>query len=120
MTLPTSSAVATDLAIGKNASPEAIEFVKYLTSVENQKVIAADGIGIPTVKGAEVALTDPNMLLVQQSFANAAFFQLYYDQVLPSAMGGIINDSVQKLYAGTATPEEVAAEIEAGAKDQIK
>ncbi len=107
-------------AIGKDAPPEAIEFVKYLTSVDNQKIIAADGIGIPTVKGAEVALTDPNMLLVQQSFANAKYFQLYYDQVLPSAMGGIINDAVQKLYAGTATPEQVAAEIEAGAKDQMK
>jgi raffinose/stachyose/melibiose transport system substrate-binding protein len=102
-------------AIGKNASPEAIDFVKYLTSVENQKVIAASNTGIPTVKGAEVALTDPNLLLVQQSFANASYFQLYYDQVLPSAMGGIINAAVQKLFAGTATPEEVAAEIQAGA-----
>jgi raffinose/stachyose/melibiose transport system substrate-binding protein len=64
-------------------------------------------------------LTDPNLLLVQQSFAAANYFQLYYDQLLPSAMGGIINDSVQKLFAGTATPEEVAAEIEAGAKEQF-
>jgi hypothetical protein len=31
-------------------------------------------------------------------------------------MGGIINDAVAKLYAGTATAEQVAQEIEAGAK----
>ena len=33
-------------------------------------------------------------------------------------MGGIINDAVQKLYAGKASPEEVAQEIEAGAASQ--
>ena len=107
-------------AIGKNASPEAVDFVKYLTSQTNQTVIAASGTGIPVIKGAESGLTDPNLLLVQESFAAADYFQLYYDQVLPSAMGGIINDAVQKLYAGTATPEQVAVEIEAGAKDLIK
>ncbi|HEY5158988.1 MAG TPA: ABC transporter substrate-binding protein, partial [Anaerolineales bacterium] len=61
-------------------------------------------------------LTDPNMIAVQKSFAAASYFQLYYDQYMPSAMGGIINDAVAKLYAGTSTPEQVAQEIEAGAK----
>ena len=107
-------------AVGKDASPEAIDFVKFLTNVQNQTTVAASGTGIPVVKGAEVGLTDPNLLLVQQSFAAADYFQLYYDQVLPSAMGGIINDAVQKLFAGTATAEEVAAEIEAGAQEQIQ
>lgn len=107
-------------AIGKDAEPEAIDFVKYLTSQQNQTIIAASGTGIPVVNGAESGLTDPNLLLVQQSFAQAEYFQLYYDQILPSAMGGVINDAVQKLFAGTATPAEVAAEIEAGAQDLIK
>ena len=107
-------------AIGKDAEPEAIDFVKFLTSAENQTTIAASGTGIPVVKGAEVGLTDPNLMLVQESFAAAKYFQLYYDQLLPSAMGGIINDSVQKLFAGTATAEEVAAEIEAGAVEQFE
>ncbi|MGV8025406.1 MAG: extracellular solute-binding protein [Anaerolineaceae bacterium] len=107
-------------AIGKDAGPEAIDFVKYLTSQQNQTIIAASGTGIPVVNGAESGLTDPNLLLVQQSFAKAKYFQLYYDQILPSAMGGVINDAVQKLFAGTATPEQVAAEIEAGALELIK
>lgn len=62
-------------AIGKNAEPEAIDFVKYLTSVENQTIIAAHGTGIPVVKGAEAGLTDPNMLQVQAAFAQAEYFQ---------------------------------------------
>ena len=84
--------------------------------------VAASGGGIPVVKGGEVGLTapdskaDPNMVLVQKSFAAAKYFQLYYDQYMPSAMGGILNDAVAKLYAGTETPEQVAQEIEDGAK----
>ncbi len=101
-------------AIGANAEPEAIDFVKYLTSLDNQKVIAASNTGIPVAKGAGVALADPNMVLVSEAVANSTYYQLYFDQVLPSAMGGIINDAVQKIFAGTATPEEVCAEIEAG------
>jgi raffinose/stachyose/melibiose transport system substrate-binding protein len=101
-------------AIGKDAEPEAIDFVKFLTSVENQTTIAASNTGIPVAKGAEVGLVDPNMVMVSQAVANSTYYQLYFDQVLPAAMGGIINDAVQKLYAGTATPEEVCAEIEAG------
>ena len=103
-------------AIGKNATPEAIDFVKYLTAAEQQERVAASGGGIPVVKGGEVGLTDPNMVAVQAGFAAAEYFQLYYDQYMPSAMGGIINDAVAKLYAGTATAEQVAQEIEAGAK----
>jgi raffinose/stachyose/melibiose transport system substrate-binding protein len=109
-------------AIGKNAPPEAIDFVKYLTAPEQQKRVALTGGGIPVVKGGEAGLTDPNtkanpnMVVVQKSLAAAKYFQLYYDQYMPSAMGSIINDAVAKLYAGTSTPEQVAQEIEAGAK----
>jgi raffinose/stachyose/melibiose transport system substrate-binding protein len=100
-------------AIGKNASPEAIDFAKYLTSVANQSVVAADGTAIPVVKGAETALKDPNMQLVAKSFGEAKYFQLYFDTYLGSDLGSALNDSIQKLYAGTSTPEEVCAEIEA-------
>jgi raffinose/stachyose/melibiose transport system substrate-binding protein len=103
-------------AIGKNATPEAIDFVKYLTNKDNQTIIAASGSGIPVVKGAEAGLTDPNMKLVQEEISKAAYFQLYYDQFLPSAVGGAINDNTQKLFAGTASPEQVAKAIAESAK----
>ncbi|NLF50848.1 MAG: extracellular solute-binding protein, partial [Leptolinea sp.] len=107
-------------AVGKDASPEAVDFVKYLTSLENQTVIAEAGSGIPVVAGAEAGLKDPNMKLVQQAFAKAEYFQLYYDQFLPALVGGAINDETQKLFAGQATPEEVAKAIEAVAAENMK
>jgi raffinose/stachyose/melibiose transport system substrate-binding protein len=99
-------------AIGKNAPPEAVDFVKYLTSVQNQTIIAKNGSGIPVVKGAEAGLTDPNMLQVQSTFAAAKYFQLYYDQFLPPATGSVLNDSVQGIFAGTLSPEQVAQAVE--------
>jgi raffinose/stachyose/melibiose transport system substrate-binding protein len=105
--------------IGKDAPPEAIDFVKYLTAADQAVRIASTGTGIPPIEGAEAGLTDPNMIAVQQAFSNAQYFQLYYDQYMPSAMGAIINDAVAGLYAGTMTPEEVAQAIEDGAKEII-
>jgi raffinose/stachyose/melibiose transport system substrate-binding protein len=64
------------------------------------------------VDGAEAGLTDPNMLMVQKTFAAAPYFQLYYDQFLPPASGSALNDAVQGLFAGTLTPEQVAQAIE--------
>jgi len=107
-------------AIGKNAEPEAVDFVKYLTDVQNQTTIAANGSGIPVVKGAEKGLTDPNMLQVQSTFAAANYFQLYYDQFLPPATGSVLNDSVQGLFAGTMTPEQVAQAVEDSVAQETK
>jgi raffinose/stachyose/melibiose transport system substrate-binding protein len=107
-------------AIGKNASPEAIDFVKYLTSAENQVVLAKIGVAIPVVKGGEAGMSDPLMITLQKSLASAKYFQLYYDQALPPAMGSVINDSTQGIFAGTLTPEQAAQAIEDSAAQELK
>ncbi len=107
-------------AIGKNASPEAIDFVKYLTSAESQQALVKINVAIPVVKGGEVGMTDPLMITLQKSLAAAKYFQLYYDQALPPAMGSVINDSVQGIFAGTLTPEQAAQAIEDSAKKELK
>jgi raffinose/stachyose/melibiose transport system substrate-binding protein len=107
-------------AIGKNASPEAVDFVKYLSRPESQVQLAELGVAIPVVKGGEAGLKDPLMITLQKSLASAKYFQLYYDQALPPAMGSVINDSVQGLFAGTLTPEQLAQAIEDSAKEELK
>ncbi len=89
-------------AVGKNAPPEAIEFVRFLTSVETQTAMAKAGFAVPpTVKGAEAAIEDPLIKEVQQRAGAATYYQLYYDQYLPPAVGQAINDATQELFAGT-------------------
>jgi len=107
-------------AIGKNASPEAIDFVKYLTRAESQIELAKIGVAIPVVVGGEAGMSDPLMITLQQSLAQAQYFQLYYDQALPPAMGSVINDSVQGIFAGTLTPEQAAQAIEDSAAQELK
>jgi raffinose/stachyose/melibiose transport system substrate-binding protein len=107
-------------AIGKNAPPEAIDFVKYLTRADSQQQLVAIGVIIPVVRGGEVMMTDPLMITLQESLAAAKYFQLYYDQALPPAMGSVINDSTQGLFAGTLTPEQCAQAIEDSAKQELK
>jgi raffinose/stachyose/melibiose transport system substrate-binding protein len=107
-------------AIGKDASPEAIDFVKFLTTKEAQQELVKINVAIPVVKGGEEAMTDPLMITLQQSLAKAEYFQLYYDQALPPAMGSVINDSVQGIFAGTLTPEQAAQAIEDSAAQELK
>jgi len=107
-------------AIGKNASPEAIDFVKYLTRAESQVQMAAIGVIIPVVKGGEAGLTDPLLIKLQKQLALAKYFQLYYDQALPAAMGSVVNDATQGIFAGTLTPQQAAQKLEDSAKQEFK
>jgi raffinose/stachyose/melibiose transport system substrate-binding protein len=101
--------------IGKNAPPEAVDFVKFLTSVENQRALAQKGALLPPVKGALDAVTDPNLQAVAQLVANAPYYQLYYDQFMTPKVGGTVNDQTQALFAGSTTPQAAAAAIDATA-----
>jgi raffinose/stachyose/melibiose transport system substrate-binding protein len=107
-------------AVGKNAAPEAVDFVKFLISPENQKRLAEINVAIPVVKGGEAGMKDPLMITLQKSLAAAKYFQLYYDQALPPAMGSVINDSTQELFAGTMTPEQLAQAVEDSAAQELK
>ncbi len=101
--------------IGKKAPPEAVDFVKFLTSSVNQQSLAKTGALLPPVKGALSAVTDPNLQAVAQLVANAPYYQLYYDQFMSPAVGNTVNDQTQALFAGSATPQAAAAAIDASA-----
>jgi len=42
----------------------------------------------------------------------APYFQLYYDQFLPPSVGEAVNDAVETLFVGVASPEEAAQAVE--------
>lgn len=105
------------MAVGKNAPAEAFDYIKFFLSVDNQKKLVTEAGGtIPVTQGAESALTDENLKKVQQLVAKAPKFQMYLDQKYPPALGTQVNDSVAKLVAGKASPEQVAQAIAKTAK----
>lgn len=102
--------------IGKNAPAEAIDFVKFLTSADNQRTFATQGALLPPVKGAFDGVTDPNLKTVAQLVSNAGYFQLYYDQFMTPAVGATVNNQTQALYAGSTTPQAAAQAIDTATK----
>jgi raffinose/stachyose/melibiose transport system substrate-binding protein len=110
---------ADGFAFGKNAPPEAIDFVKFRSSLEVASRYGALNDGtLPPTNGAEASVTDPFLKTVLEQRAKATFAQLYLDQATTPALGAAINDAIQKLYAGTATADQVAKEIADASKAQ--
>ncbi len=99
-------------AVGRDAPPEAVDFLKYLVSPEvaNKWAALNDGT-LPPTNGAEAYVTDPGLKEVLAKRAEATFAQLYLDQATTPELGGAINDAVAGLVAGALTPQEVATTI---------
>lgn len=107
-------------AIGKNAPDETVAFVRHLTSLESQKALIPVGLTVPpVVKGAEADMSDPNLQQIADLLGKAEYLQLYYDQFLPPAVGAAVNDAVQGIFAGTASPEDVAQQVEDSAAQEM-
>ena len=99
------------IAVGKDAPPEALDFLKFFNSVDNGKKLNEDGLALSTTIGTESAITDPNLQAVLAGRGAAQFMQLYLDQATSPAMGSAINDATVALFLGASTPEEVCQEI---------
>src|SRR5579859_803941 len=102
-------------AIGKNAPPQAVDFVKFLTSADNQRALAEKGALLPPVTAALDGVTNANLKAVVQLVSSAPYYQLYYDQFMSPAVGNTVNDQTQALFAGTATSQAVAQAINTSA-----
>lgn len=100
-------------AVGKDAPPEAVDFLQYLTSVPVASEIGATGSRLPVTIGAEGSITDPNLVDVIVARGEATYVQLYLDQAYPPAVGAAVNDSIQTLFAGTGTPQDVVDAVNA-------
>jgi raffinose/stachyose/melibiose transport system substrate-binding protein len=100
-------------AIGKDAPPEAVDFLCYLTSVDVARQVGATGSRLPVTIGAEDSITDPNLVDVIAGRGEATYVQLYLDQAYPPAVGAAVNDAIQTLFAGTGTPQDVVDAVNA-------
>jgi raffinose/stachyose/melibiose transport system substrate-binding protein len=99
------------IAVGKNAPPEALDFLHYFVSKDVASKVGADGFGLPVTVGTEGSVTDPQLKDVLANRAKATFVQLYLDQATSAAMGKAINDATAGLFAGKSTPEQVCQAI---------
>jgi raffinose/stachyose/melibiose transport system substrate-binding protein len=108
------------IAVGKNAPPEAIDFLKFFSSVYNATKLNASvpATALSPVIGTESAVTDANLQLVLAGRGKATFMQLYLDQATSPAMGTAINEATIALFEGASTPDKVCAAITTAAAAQ--
>ncbi|HEV2777829.1 MAG TPA: extracellular solute-binding protein [Actinophytocola sp.] len=98
-------------AVGKDAPPAAVDFLKFLVTPENQRKAVATGAVLPITKGVEDAVQDPRMKLVADAVAKSTGFQLYLDQDYAPSVGQTVNDAVTSLMNGAMSPEDVARAV---------
>ena len=104
--------------LGKDAPDEALDFLSFLLNKENNMTLSKVEGSIPVVEGAEAALEgNDNAIKMVKAIAAADYYQLYYDQFLPPAVGEAVKDAVANLIAGMSTPKECAEAIQSAWED---
>jgi raffinose/stachyose/melibiose transport system substrate-binding protein len=100
--------------VGKDAPPEAVDFLKYIVSPDVQRQISIDQ-PLPSNRQASDAVTDPNQVAVFEGLSELTFLQQYLDQFFTPEVGGMINDQTALLFGQATSPEDAAAAITATA-----
>src|SRR6476469_9115388 len=106
------------IAVGKNAPPEAIDFLKFFMDKANQDKLNTDGVGLATTVGTESTVTDPNLQAVLAGRGAATFMQLYLDQATTGNLAATFNDATVALFLGKSTPEKVCQALTDAAATQ--
>jgi raffinose/stachyose/melibiose transport system substrate-binding protein len=102
----------TGWAVTTGASPDAMKFLKYLTSLDNQKLGGGEGLFIPVAKGADVDIKNPFFQKMSASLIGSTNHQLFLDQALGSDVGATVNDVAADLAQGAITPKDAAKSVQ--------
>ncbi len=105
-------------AVGANAPDEAVDFAEYLLSDEVQKGFAELDMGLPVNPTATQYVSDPALATLLDVRNEAPYVQLYFDTAFGASIGGAMNDAINALFAGKATPQEVVAKTQAAADEE--
>jgi raffinose/stachyose/melibiose transport system substrate-binding protein len=108
-------------AVGINAEDEAVDFLRYITSADVQRGAAEIWV-VPVIRDCCNEIIEANAFLptILAARDGAEYFQLYYDQFLPPALGQAVNDNVEAIFAGVYSAQEAAEAIEAVAQDELE
>ncbi len=98
--------------VTKGAPKEAIDYLRFFSEAENQRIAAERGFYIPVVEGTQDAIKNPFLRRVAENVAKSRYHQIFYDQALGPAVGAVVNDVSADLAAGRTTPEAAAEAVQ--------
>lgn len=99
-------------AVGRDAPPETIEFLKFFSNVENSRILASETGIIPATNGAEDAIGLSYAAETAAQLGDSPYHQNYLDQDLGPNLGRTVNDVSVELWAGDITAEEAAQTLQ--------
>jgi len=97
--------------VTKGAPKEAIEFLRFFSQAENQRIAAERGFYIPIVHGTADAIQSPHLRRVAENVGKSRYHQIFYDQALGPSVGQVVNDISAELAAGRITPAKAAESV---------
>jgi raffinose/stachyose/melibiose transport system substrate-binding protein len=98
--------------VTKSAPPEAIDFLKYYTSVDVQRQAAQRGFYITVAKGTASDLKNRFYREMAEALQNAQYVQNFYDQMLGPNTGRVVNDATTDLATGRIKPADVGKQVQ--------
>jgi raffinose/stachyose/melibiose transport system substrate-binding protein len=100
-------------AVGSNASPEAIDFLHSMVSLENGNKWNLAGLGFSPVVGTSDTIKDPLLQIVLAALNEAEFVQTFQNVAagVTPEQAEVMMDGTAALFAGVTTPEEMCKTI---------
>ena len=96
----------------KGASPAAVDFLRFLTSQETERELAASGMIIPAAANAEEGLKDRLVRESADQLAATTWHQNFFDQDLGPSVGRVVNDVSVEILSGQMSSQEGAQAIQ--------
>jgi raffinose/stachyose/melibiose transport system substrate-binding protein len=98
--------------VTKGSPKETVDFLRFFSEAENQRIAAERGFYIPVVKGTQDAIKHPILRQLAENVANSKYHQIFYDQMLGPSVGAVVNDISADLAGGRVKPEEAAEAVQ--------
>ncbi|MFC5910364.1 extracellular solute-binding protein, partial [Streptacidiphilus monticola] len=102
-------------SLSKNAPKEALGFLEFLVTKDQQEAYAKAFYAIPVNKQAQEVVTDSYNVSALQAFNKAAYSVQFLDTVYGQNVGNAMNTAVVNLLAGKGTAADIAKASNAAA-----
>lgn len=99
-------------AVSKDAPPETVDFLAYLTNVDNERIMAKAGMLIPVAIGAEDGVVNPLVRQSAEQLAASTWHQNFFDQDLGPSVGRVVNDVAVEITSGQMKSQDGAQMIQ--------
>ncbi|MFF4341290.1 extracellular solute-binding protein [Kitasatospora sp. NPDC001540] len=102
-------------SLSKKAPKEALDFLRFLVSTDQQKAYAKAFVAIPVNKEAQAGVSEPYNVSALQAFNKAPYSVLFLDTEYGQNVGNAMNTAVVNLLAGKGSAADIAKDTNAAA-----